>query len=244
MKKVIFCGSKKIGYECLRILWKSQKRYNYKIIGCLTNKKGNLIKTFCRKTRIKIIPNLNIYNKGPKIDLLISVQYHKILKKHHLKKSNLNINLHMAPLPDYRGCNQFSFAIVNKEKKFGTTIHLMDEKIDHGPILAQKRFPIRKNEWVSSLYKRTADYSIKLFRQSLPLILNGLQRKDKFKNQKNGRSKLYLRKDIIKLRRLSLKWPEEKIGRYIRATLMPGFPSPYFTIQKKKFYLSLETNTK
>ncbi|MBK8684503.1 MAG: hypothetical protein IPN26_05660 [Bacteroidetes bacterium] len=76
------------------------------------------------------------------MDFLISVQYHQILNERHIQKARtLAINLHMAPLPEYRGCNQFSFAILDQYPEFGTTLHVMDERIDHGDILFEKDSP-------------------------------------------------------------------------------------------------------
>lgn len=70
----------------------------------------------------------------------------EILNAEHIGHAkNIALNLHMAPLPEYRGCNQFSFAIADNKKEFGTTIHKMDTGIDHGNILFEKRFPIQMN---------------------------------------------------------------------------------------------------
>ena len=86
------------------------------------------------------IPVLNSLDELPECDFLYSVQYHEILKQEHINKATkLAVNLHMAPLPEYRGSNQFSFAIIEGRSEFGTTIHQMDARIDHGDILFQKR---------------------------------------------------------------------------------------------------------
>ena len=61
----------------------------------------------------------------------------------------------MAPLPEYRGCNQFSFAIVDGKKEFGTTLHKMEEGIDNGDIIAESRFDIPENCFVKELYELT-----------------------------------------------------------------------------------------
>ena len=61
----------------------------------------------------------------------------------------------MAPLPEYKGCNQFSFAIIDEVNEFGTTIHEIEASIDSGPIIAEKRFFINNNLWVKDLYELT-----------------------------------------------------------------------------------------
>lgn len=49
------------------------------------------------------------------------------------------VNLHLAPLPAYRGFYSFSHAIANGEEEFSVTLHYVDEGIDTGPIIATAR---------------------------------------------------------------------------------------------------------
>jgi methionyl-tRNA formyltransferase len=129
MKKVLFLGSKNIGLECLKTLHKKRRHYNYEITGALTNKRGKKIIDFCNTNNIRLIENLNDILNDTKFDIGISVQYHKILKIKHIKRAKeIMLNLHMAPLPEYRGCNQFSYAIIDKLNFFGSTIHEINEE--------------------------------------------------------------------------------------------------------------------
>lgn len=52
------------------------------------------------------------------------------------------INCHPSLLPKYRGPNPYMRVIMNQEKETGITFHLMDENLDTGPILMQKRVDI------------------------------------------------------------------------------------------------------
>lgn len=52
------------------------------------------------------------------------------------------INCHPSLLPRYRGPNPYMRVIMNGEKQTGITLHLMDEKLDTGPILLQKKIEI------------------------------------------------------------------------------------------------------
>ena len=174
-------------------------------------------------------------------DIGISVQFHLILKKVHIEKARkLFVNLHMAPLPEYRGCNQFSFAIINEDKLFGTTIHVLDEGIDSGDILFEKRFPIPNQPRISDLYNLTVGKSIKLFEESLPKLLNGDYSKRQQSSYYDRKKSFHLRKEINEIKRLDLSWSHEKIDRYVRATTMPGFEPPYFVIDGKKFFITIE----
>lgn len=52
------------------------------------------------------------------------------------------INCHPSLLPKYRGPNPYMRVIMNGEKETGITFHLMDENLDTGPILLQKKIDI------------------------------------------------------------------------------------------------------
>lgn len=239
-KKIVFLGSKDIGFECLKELQKMTKKYNFLIAGVLTNQRGQKIRNFCQKQKIKIISSLDDYLKMDKVDIAISVQYHEILRKKHIDKSELALNFHMAPLPEYRGCNQFSFAILNNDKTFGTTLHRLEEGIDSGDIIFEKRFKIPKNAWVEDLHKLTVEKTLELFKESIPKILQNdfkFLPQAKFKNRKKS---FHLRKEIENIKLIDLSKSKKEIERQIRATYMPGFEPPYFIIDCKKFYIVKE----
>jgi len=242
MNTVIFLGSKPIGYECLSHLIASAAELDLKVIGVLTQARKEFggDNDLAGLATAHNIPVLNSLDELPECDLLYSVQYHEILKQEHINKATkVAVNLHMAPLPEYRGSNQFSFAIIEGRSEFGTTIHQMDARIDHGDILFQKRFPINDNWWVDDLYKATFDASLNLFRQTLKHLVTGNY---KLLSQQSLLSKygtsLHMRSEMAELKKIDLSWSHEKIERHIRATSMPGFEPPYCVIGTEKVYFT------
>lgn len=243
-KKVIFLGSKPIGYQCLEFLISQKDILNIQIAGLLTHARKEFGSTHDLNVLAKEhnIPVINNLAELPVCDIIYSVQYHQILKKEHIEKAEqIAVNLHMAPLPEYRGSNQFSFAIIDKKDEFGATIHQVDTRIDHGDILFQKRFPIPKNCWVNDLYQLTYQASLNLFKQTLGHIINGKYNPvpQELLVAKYGTS-LHLKNEIAELKIIDLEWEKEKIERYIRATSMPGFELPHCVIDGKKIYLTRE----
>ncbi|MBX9448199.1 MAG: hypothetical protein KL787_00100 [Taibaiella sp.] len=116
--------------------------------------------------RFRILSSLD---EIPECDIIYSVQHHEILKTQHIRKArSLALNLHLAPLPEYRGCNQFSFAIMDEARSFGVSIHRIDERIDHGALLFEKRFSISPDIWVEDLYQKSVNAGIELFKETLP----------------------------------------------------------------------------
>jgi methionyl-tRNA formyltransferase len=238
--KIIFLGSKPIGFECLSYLIENKNKLNILIEAVFSNDNIRFgaeysVKKLAENNQIPFFNDISEIANLADVDFMISVQYHQILNKAQIKKATkLAINLHMAPLPEYRGCNQFSFAILNNEKEFGTTLHVMDYKIDHGAIIAESRFGIKENSSVKELYDLTFQKSVELFKNSIESV---------FKNQikyieksENTPSKLYFRKDIEPFKILDKNWDEEKINKHIRALAMPGFEPPYFLINGEKEY--------
>ena len=81
-------------------------------------------------------------------------------------------------MPKYRGPSPIQSAILNGEEITGTTVFLMDEKVDHGPILATSQLPIATNDNYKLLMKKLAELSADLLIEILPDI------EEKIKNAK------------------------------------------------------------
>ena len=106
-------------------------------------------------------------------DLIILVAYGKILPKAVLEIPRLGaVNIHPSLLPKYRGPSPIQNALLQGEKKTGTTIMLMDAGIDTGDILAQKEIEIAPEEIYSELEKKLLALSSQLLIETLPLWIN------------------------------------------------------------------------
>jgi methionyl-tRNA formyltransferase len=85
-------------------------------------------------------------------DVAIVVDYGKILPTTLLTTpKNGFLNVHPSLLPRFRGASPMRSAILSDERVTGVSIIRMDEEMDHGPILAQKKvivqnWPLRNSE--------------------------------------------------------------------------------------------------
>jgi methionyl-tRNA formyltransferase len=239
--KVVFLGSKPIGYQCLDYLIRQQEDLQLEIVGVRTQ----LRKEFSSAQDLEAlakdagIPLLSSLDQLPECDLIYSVQHHELLKAHHISKaSKIAVNLHLAPLPEYRGCNQFSFALLDQAAEFGATIHTIDTRIDHGDILYETRFPIPPDCWVKDLYEITETRAFALFCATLPNLVQGHYTRTPQKAFTSRTSSLHFRHEIQRLKCIDLNDSQEKIERIIRAVSMPGFEPPYCIINGQKIYFS------
>ena len=64
------------------------------------------------------------------------------------------INIHPSLLPKFPGLEAWKQALIAGEKVTGCTVHYVDEKIDHGQILAQREVTILPNDTPESLHAR------------------------------------------------------------------------------------------
>ncbi len=108
-------------------------------------------------------------------DVAIIADYGKILPESILKIPRRGfLNVHPSLLPRLRGSSPIRSAILNDEKETGVTIILVDEKMDHGPVVAQKKVAIP--DWPphnASLEQTLMSAGGKLLAQILPLWVRG-----------------------------------------------------------------------
>jgi methionyl-tRNA formyltransferase len=76
-------------------------------------------------------------------DVCIVVDYGILISKTVLEAPARGfLNIHPSLLPRLRGPSPIRSAILNDEKNTGVSIMLVDEELDHGPIVAQKRVAV------------------------------------------------------------------------------------------------------
>lgn len=105
-------------------------------------------------------------------ELFVVVAYGKIIPKSILDiPKHGSINLHPSLLPKYRGPSPIQTAILHDDRQTGISLMLLDEEMDHGPILGQKNVVV--NEW-----KKNRDMELwfstlgaKLFLETMPVYL-------------------------------------------------------------------------
>jgi methionyl-tRNA formyltransferase len=132
------------------------------------------IKTFCIENNIDVLQFEKLNPKEiPTVDFFIVASYGKIISKEILDLPKFGtLNVHPSLLPKYRGASPIETAILNDDKNTGVTIMLMDEKMDHGPILMQKT--VSFSEWPKKdlIYKQLANIGGQMLVEIIPNFIN------------------------------------------------------------------------
>lgn len=105
-------------------------------------------------------------------ELGVVVAYGKILPREVLEAFPRGcINIHGSLLPKYRGAAPIQWAVIEGESESGVSIMCLDEGMDTGPVLLQKKVPIGEEDTAGSLFERLAP----LGAQALLEALQGLE---------------------------------------------------------------------
>jgi methionyl-tRNA formyltransferase len=92
------------------------------------------------------------------LDLGVVVAYGQIIPRAILEVPRHGaVNVHASLLPRWRGASPVAHAILAGDRETGVTIMRMDERLDHGPILASQAVAIGPTEDTPGLTARLAE---------------------------------------------------------------------------------------
>ena len=83
------------------------------------------------------------------------------------------INRHNALLPKNRGRLTPFWVLYKGEKETGVSIHFIDEGIDSGEIIVQKKYKVKNNDTFNSLVKRNYEIAGKAMLEALDILESG-----------------------------------------------------------------------
>jgi dTDP-4-amino-4,6-dideoxyglucose formyltransferase len=129
------------------------------------------LKKYHEKKWIKPINVNELVDVGViKYDLIFSLHCLQIFPQKLVQKIKC-INIHPGYNPFNRGWYPHVFSMMNG-LPCGATIHEMDEKLDHGPIIAQKEIKIEASDTSLTYYERILAAEIELLNNNLEKIIN------------------------------------------------------------------------
>jgi phosphoribosylglycinamide formyltransferase 1 len=98
------------------------------------------------------------------VDLVVLAGFMRILKGDFLRAFERKvINIHPSLLPSFPGLDAWNQALEYGVKVTGCTVHLVDQGIDSGPILAQETAPVLDGDTPETLHERIQQVERKLY---------------------------------------------------------------------------------
>lgn len=148
------------------------------IVLCISNRqqaygleraRNHNIDSYVVRDNHKLLALLNDYQ----IDYILLAGYLKILPKEIINAYPKRIlNIHPSLIPKYCGAGYYGekvhqAVLDNKESETGVTIHLVDEGVDTGEILAQQKVQVKADDTVESLSQRVLEVEHSLYYQTV-----------------------------------------------------------------------------
>jgi len=112
--------------------------------------------------------------KGSQVDLICLAGYMRLLSPEFVRAfPNRILNIHPSLLPAFPGLDAQKQAVEHGVKVSGCTVHFVDEHLDHGPIILQKRVPVLDTDDDHSLAARILEQEHLAYTEALQLVLSG-----------------------------------------------------------------------
>ena len=198
------------------------------ILPKIKNKNFNISK---KKLEIfnSIIDTSNINNlsgklSGIKNSGIISIGFPFIIPKAIYSKHLIALNIHPTLLPKYRGPTSGAYVFINEEKYSGSTVHLMEENPDSGPILAQSKVEIKNFDNILSLKRKVYETEPKLLLEALKRLDNNFKLKPQDEKIASYYPKIRKPKDSLIDPKLSLN----ELIPFLKACDPDNYPAYFF----------------
>ena len=154
---------------------------------------------------------------------LISFLSPWIVSGEALARAGAAINFHPGS-SHYPGSGCYNFALYEGARHYGAVCHVMLERVDTGPIVDERLFPVEAGDTIETLKLRTMETMLELFRDTIGRIARGeaLPRA-----QCRWSRRAFRFSDLERLRRITPDMDEEEVRRRLRATTYPGWPGAW-----------------
>ncbi len=209
---------------CIKKVFLGKRHLNKKIVQNLNKKKFSIIDNIKSKKLFNEVEKLNP-------DFIIIAGFHYFFQKNLIDVPKYcTINLHSGRVPNYRGGSPLNWQVINNEKYFYLSALKVDQGIDTGKLIVEKKFKIKADFDVADLHKIANKEFPKIAEKS---ILNIYKGSEKLIDQKSIR---------LKSRLLRQRKPEDgkidwKKNSNIQVyNLIRGITKPYpgaFSFNKK-----------
>jgi phosphoribosylglycinamide formyltransferase-1 len=112
--------------------------------------------------------------KNYSVDLVCLAGFMRIVGEEVVNAfENKILNIHPSLLPSFPGLNAQRQALEYGVKITGCTVHFVDTKVDHGPIVLQAAVEVKEDDTVETLSNRILTYEHKIYPYAVKLFVEG-----------------------------------------------------------------------
>jgi methionyl-tRNA formyltransferase len=166
--------------------------------------------------------------QGLEFDLGILAWWPKLIRSPLLTMPKCGfVNTHPSLLPHGRG-KHYNFWTIVEEAPFGVSLHVVDEKVDNGAIVAQAAIPYSWEDTGASLYDRALEAMERLFKETYP-SLRSLEFPRQPQDLTQGSFHRAAEIDAASIIPLDKRYTARDLLNLLRARTFPGFPACSFT---------------
>ena len=194
--------------------------------------RNSAVKEYALKKNIELLQPKNLKDqnfikkiKKFKPDFIIVVAFRMLPKVIWSIPKHGTINLHASLLPNYRGAAPINWALINGEKYTGVTTFFIDDKIDTGDILLQKRININETDNVEVLHNSLSKIGSLLIYETICGVLNKSIKPSKQESNKTYKTAYKLNKENIKI-----DWERNPLEIYNKIRGLSPYPGARTTI--------------
>ena len=182
----------------------------------------------------------NVEEVLEKSDMVFSLGYWRILKKHQIEKVKSGIvNFHHSHNLKYKGRHSATWVIRNNELTHGSTMHFIDEKVDEGRIIDTNFFYVNPDDTAEMIFEKANQTGLEILISNFEDLVNGNYEVKSIENL-DGKNFKFKKKDLNHEIRLNTLINEEQLYRELRSLAFDKKPSPFIMLCGKKVYLKLE----
>lgn len=184
--RIVFMGTPEFAVGILDTILKN----NYEVVGVITAAdkpagrgqkiKYSAVKEYALEHGLRLLQPANLKDetflaelKSLNANLQVVVAFRMLPEAVWRMPKFGTFNLHASLLPNYRGAAPINWAIINGETKTGVTTFFIDDKIDTGAMILNKKIGISADENAGELHDKLMVLGSEAVAETLALIENG-----------------------------------------------------------------------
>ena len=118
--------------------------------------------------------DLVIHLRKAGIDFIVLAGYMRLLTPYFIKEFPEKIlNVHPSLLPSFKGTEGIKDTFTFGSKVAGVTVHFVDDKMDHGPIINQEAVKVQEDDTIETLTEKIHKLEHRLYPKAIQAFIEG-----------------------------------------------------------------------